>query len=393
MNANGAKPEDDRAASPEWRAARRLRRPLWLIALVLVIELLHAASDFIVPLVIAVLIAATFRPAIQWLALRGVAAWITAGAFALVLLVGGLGGAYLVTGPIATWVSETPHIQQTFAIKMKALLAPISRVAEITENLKDAAKPQDGQDTPKVEVAEPAIPALLWFAAYPAGYIAMLAGALVVSLFLMASGNLPYETIVRVMPTLTDKKNALRLIHDVEREVSSYLLLLTAINAGVGIAIGIGFFFMGMPNAFLWAFVAFVLNFIPYAGPLAGAAFAGISAIVVFDSIAYAMLAPAIYTLAVTVENQLVSPYLLGRRLELNTVAILVAFGFFAWLWGLIGVAVAVPLLVMFRVFTLHVPALANVGEFLSVGSLSTPERDGAPEPEPGRRLSRRPRA
>ena len=85
------------------------------------------------------------------------------------------------------------------------------------------------------------------------------------------SGNLLYEKLLNIMPTLTDKKNALRIVQDVENEVSAYLLLHSAINAGVGIIIAILFYFIGMPSAYVWAFLAFVLNFIPYAGPVGGA--------------------------------------------------------------------------------------------------------------------------
>ncbi len=133
-----------------------------------------------------------------------------------------------------------------------------------------------------------------------------------------------------------------------------------------------------MSNPILWGLLAFVLNFIPYAGPLTGTALAAISAIVAFDSLGYALLAPAVYTLVVTIENQLVSPFVLSRRLEINSVAILVAFAFFAWIWGVGGIIVSVPLLVTLRVFALHVDRLRVVGDFLSETPLP-PSEGGDP--------------
>jgi hypothetical protein len=81
-------------------------------------------------------------------------------------------------------------------------------------------------------------------------------------------------------------------------------------------------------------------------------------------------LAPLAYTTVVMIENQFVSPYVLSRRLEINSVAILVAFAFFAWLWGIAGIVVSVPLLVTLRVFSLHIDAMRGVGEFLSQSSI-----------------------
>jgi predicted PurR-regulated permease PerM len=165
-------------------------------------------------------------------------------------------------------------------------------------------------------------------------------------------------------------------VRDVEREVSAYLLTITAINAGVGVIVGLLFYSLGMPSAYLWALFVFILNFVPYAGPLTGVALAAVTAIVAFDSVGYALLAPLIYTSVIAIENQFVSPYVLSRRLEINSVAILVAFAFFAWLWGIAGIVVSVPLLVTLRVFSLHVDALRVVGEFLSQRSLLAADRE-----------------
>ena len=121
-----------------------------------------------------------------------------------------------------------------------------------------------------------------------------------------------------------------------------------------------------MPSAYLWAFLAFVLNFIPYAGPVGGALLSALVGFVVFDSLGYALLAPALYTAVVTIENQFASPFILGRRLELNRVALLLTLAFWGWIWGVSGIVLAVPLLVTLKVFSSHFDSLASVGVFLS---------------------------
>lgn len=374
-------PDSQQDPAPEQEHKVLLRRIAFLLGgifLIALIYMMFVAREFLVPVVMSILIAITFRPVIRWLALRGIAPPLSAFTFAVFLMLGGLMAGYLLSGPVAEWVAQAPQIQRDFAGKMKAVTEPLRRVAKITESIKSVASEPGTEPAQTVVVAEPAIPALFWFATYPAGYVIMFGGAVVLSLFLMASGNLIYERIIHAMPTLTDKKKALRLLYAVEREVSGYLFTLTAINAGVGAAIGLGLWAIGMSNPLLWGLLAFVLNFIPYAGPLMGAGLAAVSAVVTFPSLGYALLAPAIYTIVVTIENQLVSPYVLSRRLEINSVAILLAFAFFAWIWGIGGIIVSVPLLVTLRVFALHVERLRPVGDFLSESSPAALSEDSS---------------
>ena len=121
-----------------------------------------------------------------------------------------------------------------------------------------------------------------------------------------------------------------------------------------------------MPSVYLWTILAFILNFIPYAGPVAGASMAGLAGLLVFDTLGSALLAPALYTAVVTIENQFISPYILRKRLQLNSVAILLSIAFWGWIWGISGIVLAVPLLATLKVFSSHFESLTNVGEFLS---------------------------
>jgi predicted PurR-regulated permease PerM len=350
---------------------KRLLTVLTGIFILGIINAMYFARDFLLPVTMAFLIAITFRPAVRWLAIRGVPAWGTATGFAGVLMLGGFLAGYVISGPIANWIDDAPEIRRTFIEKVRSISAPFEHIAKITDDIHDVATPPSDAPVQEVVVKEPGLPALLWIATYPASYTIMFTGAVVLSLFLMASGNLIYEKLLRLMPTLTDKKNALRVVHDIEREVSVYLLTLTSINAGVGVAVAVSFYLIGMPTAYLWGFLAFGLNFIPYAGPLAGAMLSGLISFVIFDSFSQALLAPVLYTAIVTIENQFVSPHVLARRLQLNSIAILLAVAFWGWIWGIFGIVVAVPLLVTLRVFSSHFESLAAVGEVLGDATIS----------------------
>ena len=356
----------------------RVLKALIVLVILGTLGAMYVARDFLVPVTIAFLIAITFRPAVRWLAIRGVPAWGTATGLAAAILLGGFLAGYMISGPISGWIANAPEIRRTLTEKVRSISGTFEQVAKITDDIKEAATPPSDGAVNEVVVKEPGLPALLWIAVYPASYAIMFTGAVILALFLMASGNLLYEKLINIMPTLTDKKNALRVVQDVEREVSTYLLLHSGINAGVGVAVALSFYFIGMPSAYLWVFLAFALNFIPYAGPIGGAILSGLVSLVVFDSLGQALLAPALYTAIITIENQFVSPYVFGRRLQLNSVAILLAIAFWGWIWGIPGIVVAVPLLVTLKVFSSHFESLAALGEF--VGATASTEIN---EPQP----------
>jgi predicted PurR-regulated permease PerM len=189
---------------------------------------------------------------------------------------------------------------------------------------------------------------------------------LILLLFLLASGQAVHEKIVRVLPTFKDKKRALRLIHDVEREVSQYLLTVTAINIGLGAVVAVAMWLTGMPSPILWGVAAALLNFIPYLGAILGIGLVALVALVSFGSLAEASLPPLLYFAATALEGGIFTPLIIGRRLAINAVAILLALSLWAWLWGVVGALIAVPLLVALKAFCDHFEELSQWGEFLS---------------------------
>jgi predicted PurR-regulated permease PerM len=190
-----------------------------------------------------------------------------------------------------------------------------------------------------------------------------------------------------VLPTFGDKKMALRIAFDVEREVSRYLATVFAINLGLGVSIGTCMWLLGMPNPALWGAMAFAFNFIPYIGSLVGMVLVAAVSLVTFTDIWSVLLPPVVYFLCTTIEGQIVTPTIVGRRLKMNTVAVFLAVAFWAWLWGFAGAIIAVPMLVILKVFAQHVDALSGVGEFLSARTVVAANDDPAP-PAPARRES-----
>ena len=186
------------------------------------------------------------------------------------------------------------------------------------------------------------------------------------ALFVLASGTMFYEKIVQSFGRLSEKKRALRVIYDVEREISRYLLTVTIINVALGAAIALGLWLLGMPTPILWGVLAAALNFLPYVGALTTIVLVGALSLVSFDTLTFALIPPAYVLLCNIIEGQIVTPLVIGRRLELNAVAIFIAVAFWSWMWGFVGALIAVPILVVVKVFCDHFDSLSHIGNFLA---------------------------
>jgi len=183
---------------------------------------------------------------------------------------------------------------------------------------------------------------------------------------LLASGDLFLQKLVRVMPTLRDKKRAVEISHEIQQNISNYLFSVSLINIGLGLIVSGGLYFMGVPNASMWGIIVAGLNFVPYFGPVAGVIVLGMVGLLTFDTMWKELLPPAWYLLLHLLESNLVTPVLLGRRLTLNPVVIFVSLIFWTWLWGVPGALLSVPLLVSIKVVCDRVPAMSSVSELLS---------------------------
>ena len=346
---------------------RHIRNALIGLLLIAITAAAVIGKEFLVPVAFAFFLALTFRPFIRRMSKRGMPAWVTTTGIALALAVLLLVIAAVFGSAMTDWINRWPEVQRTFLQRNASLLEWFKHILDVSQTIAAPATEGGTATTPEVVVRQPVLPTIANFiATYPVNVTITLSSALVIALFLMASGDLFYEKLIRVMPRLDDKKNALRIVFDVERDVSSYLLTITAINAGLGAIVGVSFWLIGMPMPHFWAFLVFALNFIPYLGPIAGVIISGFVSIMVFSNWGQAVLAPAVYMTIIGIETQIVTPAVLSRRMSINSVAILIALAFWSWAWGIAGIIMAVPFLVTLRVFCSHLPVLNPVGEFLS---------------------------
>ncbi|WP_299847616.1 AI-2E family transporter [uncultured Paracoccus sp.] len=189
---------------------------------------------------------------------------------------------------------------------------------------------------------------------------------LVLLFFMISSGDLLYLKIVQSFDKLSEKRRAYEALRAIEGSLSTYLGAITIINAGLGLCIGIAMWIWGMPSPLLFGLGGFVLNFIPYIGAIGGTALAGVVALFVFPDLLTPVLVAGTYLALTSIEGQLITPYFVSRRLQLNTVVVFLTVAIWAWLWSVIGMIVAVPMLVVLRVLAEHIPGMEKFGNFLA---------------------------
>jgi predicted PurR-regulated permease PerM len=355
---------------------------LFLLAL---IGALGYARAFLLPVLFAFMLALILRPVVRYLARRRVPEFLTAlGLVLWVLAAAGL-GFYFLSAPLSALLTDLPRIANEIEVKLIDFRTTSEHIQAVTEKIENLGK----QDTPsptevqKVEVAQPGL--LSSVAANAPDAAARGIFALVLLLFLLSSGDLFYAKIVRAMPTFGDKKKALGIALDIERELSRYLGTITLINAGLGICVGLALWLIGIPNPILWGVLAGVLNFIPYIGSLVGVALVGTIALGTLPTLSHALLAPLAYLALTTIEGQVVTPVLVGRRLALNPVTLFLGIAFWGWLWGVVGMLFAVPLMVAVKIFCSHIDGLTTISDFLSTENQPDDEADDdKPDAKPG---------
>ena len=332
--------------------------------LIMLIYALYFARDFFMPVVLGFLFALTLTPIVRWAGKRGVPPGLSATLLVVVSAVMLAISSYLLSGPVGDLVSRAPAIGAEMRERLAEIQGPLQRIIQATEQFDGAADAVRDPEIQRVAVAQPGI--ISRAAGSVSAFLTTIAITFVLALFVLASGTMFYEKIVQSFGRLSEKKRALRVIYDVEREISRYLLTVTIINVALGAAIALGLWLLGMPTPILWGVLAAALNFLPYVGALTTIVLVGALSLVSFDTLTFALIPPAYVLLCNIIEGQIVTPLVIGRRLELNAVAIFIAVAFWSWMWGFVGALIAVPILVVVKVFCDHFDSLSHIGNFLA---------------------------
>ncbi|HYE30749.1 MAG TPA: AI-2E family transporter [Methylomirabilota bacterium] len=348
---------------------QRLSRPRDVTAVCLLLLLvlagfytLYFAREFLLPIALGWMISLVLKPCVR--ALEAIDIPTPVGA--LITLLAALGilvsTFYFLTEPATKWVRQAPENMQRIEEKVRALAKPAEKVRRAAEEVEKLTEMGE-QPTTKVQVKDSSL--VNSMVVHTKGAFIMALETFVFVYFLLAAGDVFLLKLIQALPKLRDKKRAVEIAKETQQQISGYLFALTLLNIFEGTAVGIGMWLIGMPNPLLWGVMAALVNYIPYIGAMVGIAVVTMVGFVTFDTVGQS-LAPAAVYLSINFIDNFIAPYFMGKRLTLNPVMVFLSLMFWGWLWGIVGVLLAVPLLMTIKVFCDHIPPIAAIGEFLA---------------------------
>jgi predicted PurR-regulated permease PerM len=371
---------------------------LVVIAVMLCVFAMQWAHAIIIPILLGLMLSYALTPATDWLERMRVRRSLAAGAI-LMAIVGAIGaGVWSLSDQATTLVSSLPEVAQrlrqlaqgshpsgTALDKVQQAALEIEKVTEsaaasATQAASNAASAAGGTrasrttrplaetrvviDGPHLNIKE-----YLWSGTLGAlTFMGQVTIVLFVAFFLLASGDGFRRKLVHLAgPKLTQKKVTLEVLDEISSQIQRYLLVQGALSVVVGIGTGLAFWAMGLDQAGAWGMFAGVMNLIPYFGAIVTSAGAAVVAAVQLGSVDVGLLAGATSFGIHTVVGNLLAPIWLGRASRISPLAVFISVLAFGWLWGVCGLLLGVPILMVVKSICDRVDDLKPIGELMSV--------------------------
>jgi predicted PurR-regulated permease PerM len=324
---------------------------------------LYFGRSFFLPIVLALLFNFLLSPVVRALKRLRIPEGLGA-ALVVFGLLGSIGwGVYELAGPAYEWAEKAPGTMRRLENKLRQFKKPVQTMSKATEQVEKITQVGGAKAPPTVSVRTESLGERMFSQATE-----LVAGGMVMFVllfFLLASGDLFLRKLIRVLPSLADKKRAVEIARQIETEISTYLVTVTVINVALGAAVWGITSLLHVPNPLLWGVLAMVTNYIPYLGAIIMIVVLAMVGFLTFPDTTQAFMVPLSFVGLNILESYLVTPMVLGRRLTLNPVVIFLALTFWGWIWGITGGLLAVPIMVVFKIFCDHSEPLRPLGEFL----------------------------
>jgi predicted PurR-regulated permease PerM len=359
-------------------------RTCTLVSFVVIVGILYWFRELFIPLALAVLLTFLLAPVATRLERLGVGSVVAAvcAVTLAVLVVGGVG--YTFTGQLADLANKLPQYRATISKKLERIrhpeMGPFSRATATISGLLDEMEGKTAARAPLPETPKPALPT------QPATTFEFVRTLLGQVISMLGTGAVVFVCVLFFLIDRNDIRDRLisltgrqrfhtttRALNDAAKRVSSYLLMQLIVNVTYGIPIALGLFLIGVPNAGLWGLLCAILRFVPYLGPILGAALPIVLSFAVFEGWAQPLLTLALFLVMEIISNNLIEPWLYASSTGLSKTAIILASIFWAWLWGGIGLLLATPLTVCLAVMGKYIPQLGFLDVLLGTRSAMAP--------------------
>ena len=353
---------------------------LVILATIAVVFTLEWAQVFLIPLLVGILLAYTLNPLVVWLEkikihrIAGASLVIVAVVCALVF------GTYSLRGQIQTIIEQLPEATDQLSKSLARLgdgrIGAMQKVQIAASQLEQAASQATGiPSAPKKPATRVIIDDplafktgnALWVGSMGAvGYLVQATMVIFLVFFLLLSGDTYKRKLVRLTgPSFSSKKITVQILSDINRSIQRYMFMLLITNILVALLTWISFHWIGVDNAGAWAVAAGLLHIIPYLGPGLILIAAGMVAFMQFDSFTMALLVTGTWLIITIFVGTFVTTWMTGRIARMNSAAVFISLLFWGWLWGVWGMLLSVPIVVIVKVVSEHIEPLHPVAELL----------------------------
>lgn len=352
---------------------------LGILATVALIFALDWMEKFFVPLVLGILLAYTLNPLVVGLErvkiprVLGTSMVMLAVVCALVL------GTYSLRGQMQTILAQVPEavskLSEGFASMrddpagtLRKMQTAVGAVEKATSQMA-VIPPNPKLRTTHVVIDAPGFKLGDFVLAGSMGALGFIGQATLViflAFFLLAGGDTFKRKLVRITgPSLSRKRITVAILNDINNSIQKYMFMLLMTNLLLGFLTWIAFHWIGLENAGAWAVAAALLHVIPYVGPAVTAAATGMAAFMQFGSLSMALLVAGASLLIATIVGTFVITWLSGKIARMNAAAVFISLLFWGWLWGIWGMLLGIPIIVILKVASQHVEQLQSVAELL----------------------------
>lgn len=363
--------------SPSGLAVEARGLALRIIATVALIYALNWAQSFVISLLLGILLSYTLKPLVEWLGKIRIPRAVGATVVMAIVIWGILFGAYSLRGQIQSIITQLPEAADKLSAQLlrmqKDPLSNIQKMQNAATTMEKATTTVTGtlpaQRTTHIVIdsAPFKVSNFLW--AGSKDVLAFIGQALMVlflAYFLLLSGDTFKRKLVRLAgPSLSRKKITVNILDDINNSIQNYMFMLLITNALVGLITWGALSWLGLENAGAWAVAAALLHLIPYFGPLVTALVTGMAAFLQFDSLLMAVSVGGVSLVIATFIGIFVTTWLTGRIAQMNAAAVFISLLFWTWLWGIWGMLLSIPIIVIIKVVSQHVEELHPMAELL----------------------------
>lgn len=371
-----AEPRDQTNGTNGAGAETHAAGPTRLLAVVAVVGMLWWAQAVMIPLVLSMLISYALEPLVARLESWRLPRALGVPLVMTILLAAGVTGVYGLAGEAASFIERLPAgahvVATTIQRATRGAPGPVTRVqqaaAEI-ENATTAATKKPSRDgVTAVRIEEPTFKwsNWLWQGSHGAlEFSGQLIAVVCLVYFLLAAGDLYKRKLVRMVPTLADRKITVGILDEIDRQIERFLVARVVISAVVGLAVWLSFRMLGVEEAGVWGVLASVFYAIPILGPTVMVIGAALAAFVQFGTLQMAAAVGGVSLVIGILEGNVLTPWLMSRAGDMNAGAVFVSLMFWGWLWGVWGLLLAVPITAALKAACERIPEFQSWAELL----------------------------